>query len=360
MIVSREEYQKYLEILELDPDASLAEIKKSYLHLKRLYSSDSIVISPIAEEFPLEKRDDILQQIEMAFSNILAFLEKEDKKILKKEKKIRFDIDTAGKEEIPLPHIEKMLKQVGSILQAKALQKSYNSRLVVKRVNLQVRSGEIIGLLGRNGAGKTTTFLMIAGLIKPDDGGLYLDKSNISNCSTHQRANLGITYLPQENSVFLKTSVKNNLKMVWEIIGDKKKNRQKMAKQLLEELGLDSLSDQMAYTLSGGERRKLEICRALLLNPKFLLLDEPFTGIDPLTIIDLQKILIKLRNKGLGIVLSDHNVRDTFRITDRAYIIDEGEILIEGNPQEIASSKLAKELFLGENFKFGEEVTYSS
>ena len=360
MIVSREEYQKYLEILELDSDASLAAIKKSYLHLKRLYSSDSIVISPIAEEFPLEKRNDILQQIEMAFSNILALLEKEDKKILKKEKKIRFDIDTAGKEEIPLPHIEKMLKQVGSILQAKALQKSYNSRLVVKRVNLQVRSGEIIGLLGRNGAGKTTTFLMIAGLIKPDDGGLYLDKSDISTCSTHHRANLGITYLPQENSVFLKTSVKNNLKMVWEIIGDKKKNRQKMAKQLLEELGLDSLSDQMAYTLSGGERRKLEICRALLLNPKFLLLDEPFTGIDPLTIIDLQKILIKLRNKGLGIVLSDHNVRDTFRITDRAYIIDEGEILVEGNPQEIASSKLAKELFLGENFKFGEEVTYSS
>ena len=360
MIVSREEYQKYLEILELDSDASLAAIKKSYLHLKRLYSSDSIVISPIAEEFPLEKRDDILQQIEMAFSNILAFLEKEDKKILKKEKKIRFDTDTAGKEEIPLPHIEKMLKQVGSILQAKALQKSYNSRLVVKGVNLQVRSGEIIGLLGRNGAGKTTTFLMIAGLIKPDDGGLYLDKSDISTCSTHHRANLGITYLPQENSVFLKTSVKNNLKMVWEIIGDKKKNRQKMAKQLLEELGLDSLSDQMAYTLSGGERRKLEICRALLLNPKFLLLDEPFTGIDPLTIIDLQKILIKLRNKGLGIVLSDHNVRDTFRITDRAYIIDEGEILVEGNPQEIASSKLAKELFLGENFKFGEEVTYSS
>jgi lipopolysaccharide export system ATP-binding protein len=358
--VSREEYQKYLEILELDPDASLAEIKKSYLHLKRLYSSDSIVMSPIAEEFPVEKRQVILQQIEMAYSNLLDLLEKEDKKILKKEKKIKFDIDSAGKEEIPLPHIEKMLKQVGSILHAKSLQKSYNSRMVVKGVNLQIRSGEIIGLLGRNGAGKTTTFQMIAGLIKPDDGGLYLDKSDIATCSTHQRANLGITYLPQENSVFLKTSVKNNLKMVWEIIGDKKKNRQKMATLLLEELGLESLSDQMAYTLSGGERRKLEICRALLLNPKFLLLDEPFTGIDPLTIIDLQKILIKLRNKGLGIVLSDHNVRDTFRITDRVYIIDEGEILVEGNPQKVASSKLAKKLFLGENFKFGEEVTYSS
>jgi len=227
-------------------------------------------------------------------------------------------------------------------------------------VDLQVRSGEIIGLLGRNGAGKTTTCLMIAGLLKPDDGGLYLDNSDISTFSTHQRAIRGITYLPQENSVFLKTSVENNLKMVWELMGDKKKERRKLAKQLLEELGLESQSHQKAYSLSGGERRKLEICRALLLKPKFLLLDEPFTGIDPLTIINLQKILIKLRNKGIGVVLSDHNVRDTFRITDRAYVMDEGEILVEGNPQEVASSKVAKKNFLGEDFKLGEEVTYSS
>jgi lipopolysaccharide export system ATP-binding protein len=358
--MSREEYKKYLEILELDPDASLTGIKKSYLHLKRLYSTDSIAISPMADEFPEEKRKEILQQIEEAYSKLLALLEKEDKKILKKEKKIAFDIDKAEKKAIPLPHIEMMLKKVGSVLRAKDLQKSFNNRMVVKGVNLQVRSGEIIGLLGRNGAGKTTTFLMITGLIKPDDGGLYLDKSNISSYATHQRANLGITYLPQENSVFLKTSVENNLKMIWEIIGNNKDDRKKLAKRLLEELGLEGLSGQKAFTLSGGERRKLEICRALLLNPKFLLLDEPFTGIDPLTIIDLQKILIKLRNQGLGIVLSDHNVRDTFKITDRAYVINEGEILIEGNPQEVASNKLAREHFLGENFKLGEEVTYSS
>jgi lipopolysaccharide export system ATP-binding protein len=358
--MSREEYQKYLEILELDSDASLTEIKKSYLHLKRLYSTDSIAISPIAEEFPEEKRKEVLHQIEDAYSNLLALLEKEDKKILKKEKKITFDIDKVEREEKTLPYIEMMLKQVGSILKAKDLQKSFNSRLVVKGVNLQVRSGEIIGLLGRNGAGKTTTFLMITGLLKPDDGGLYLDDSNISTCSTHQRANLGITYLPQENSVFLKTSVENNLKMVWELMGKKKREQKKLAKQLLEELGLDKLSHQMSYSLSGGERRKLEICRALLLNPKFLLLDEPFTGIDPLTIIDLQKILIKLRNRGIGIVLSDHNVRDTFRITDRAYVIDEGKILVEGNPQEVASNTLARKHFLGKNFKLGEEVTYSS
>lgn len=358
--MSREDYLRYLDILESGPDASLTEIKKSYLHLKRLYSTDSIAILPIAQEFPEKKRKEILQQIEEAYTNLLILLEKEDKKILKKEKKITLDIDKEEPEEIPLPRIEKMLKRVGSTLKARNLKKSFNSRLVVKGVDLQVRSGEIIGLLGRNGAGKTTTFLMIAGLLKQDEGALFLDDSDISAYSTHQRANRGITYLPQENSVFLKTSVENNLKMVWELLGNKKKERRKLAKQLLEELGLENLSHQKAYSLSGGERRKLEICRALLLNPSFLLLDEPFTGIDPLTIIDLQKILIKLRNKGIGIVLSDHNVRDTFRITDRAYVIDEGKILIEGNPKEVASSKVARECFLGENFKLGEEVTYSS
>ena len=358
--MSREDYLRYLDILESTPDASLAEIKKSYLHLKRIYSTDSIAISPIAGEFPEKKRKEILQQIEEAYTNLLILLKKEDKKILKKEKKITIDIDREEPEEIPLPRIEKMLKRVGSTLKARNLKKSFNGRLVVKGVDLRVRSGEIIGLLGRNGAGKTTTFLMIAGLLKPDDGGLFLDDSDISAYSTHQRANRGITYLPQENSVFLKTSVENNLKMVWEHMGNKKKERSKLAKQLLEELGLENLSHQKAYSLSGGERRKLEICRALLLNPRFLLLDEPFTGIDPLTIIDLQKILLKLRNKGIGIVLSDHNVRDTFRITDRAYVIDEGKILVEGNPQEVASSRLAREYFLGENFKLGEEVTYSS
>jgi lipopolysaccharide export system ATP-binding protein len=358
--MSREQYKKYLEILELRPDASLAEIKKSYLHLKRLYSTDSIVISPIAEEFPEEKRKEILQQIENAYANLLSLLEMEDKKIKKKEQKRLSDADKKEREVLPLPHIKIMLGQVGSILKAEGLQKSFNGRQVVKGLDLQIRSGEIIGLLGRNGAGKTTTFLMIAGLLKPDGGGLYLDDLNISTFSTHKRAKRGITYLPQENSVFLKTTVANNLKMVWQIMGDKKKERKETAGKLLEELGLADLSDQMAYSLSGGERRKLEICRALLLDPQFLLLDEPFTGIDPLTIIDLQKILIKLRNSGIGVVLADHNVRDTFRITDRAYIIDEGEILVEGSPQEIAASQMARKLFLGENFKLGEEVAYSS
>lgn len=358
--MSREEYRKYLEVLELEPDASLSEIKKSYLHLKRLFSTDSIAISPIAEEFPEEKRQQILRQIEEAYTNLLDILEKEDKKVLKKEKKIIFDIDKEEATQDALPLIEKVLKQVGSVLKTENLKKSFGNRFVVKGVNLEVRSGEIIGLLGRNGAGKTTTFQMVAGLLKPDSGEILMDKTEISSFSTHQRAVQGITYLPQENSVFLKTTVENNLKLVWELQGDKKKGRIKLARQLLEDLGLEELSRQPAYSLSGGERRKLEICRALILDPKFLLLDEPFTGIDPLTIIDLQKILITLRNKGIGIVLSDHNVRDTFKIADRAYIIEEGEILVEGNPQEVASNGLAKERFLGKNFKLGEEVTYSS
>lgn len=358
--MSREEYQRYLDILEVGQDASLAQIKKSYSHLKRLYSTDSIAISPIDEEFPEKKRQEILLQIEEAYTNLLALLEKEDKKVLKKEKKISFDIDKEEKERQPLPFIEKILKQLGSILKANDLKKSFNHRQVVKGVNLQVRSGEIVGLLGRNGAGKTTTFQMIAGLLRPDGGELYLDDSEISSFSTHLRAKQGLTYLPQENSVFLKASVENNLKMIWELLGDKNKERMRQAQRLLHELGLEKLSHQPAYSLSGGERRKLEICRALILNPKFLLLDEPFTGIDPLTVIDLQKILIKLRNKGIGIIVSDHNVRDTFRITDRAYIIDEGEILVEGNPREVASNDLARELFLGNSFKLGEEVSYSS
>jgi len=358
--MSREEYKRYLEILELGPDATLEQIKKSYLHLKRLYSSDSIVISPIAGEFSEEQREKILQEIEVAYNNLLSFLEKEDKKIRKKEKKITSDIERETEERDKGTFIEKVLKQVGPVLSAKNIKKSFDSRLVVNGVNLEIRKGEIIGLLGRNGAGKTTTFQIIVGLLKPDSGKIHLEDRNISSCSTHVRANQGIIYLPQENSVFLKASVENNLKLVWELQRNNKKERMNLAKQLLDELGLSPLAHQPAYTLSGGERRKLEICRALILKPKFLLLDEPFTGIDPLTIIDIQKILLKLRKKGIGIILSDHNVRDTFRIADRAYIIDDGMILVEGNPRKIAGDKKARERFLGKDFRLGEEVTLHS
>ncbi len=243
-----------------------------------------------------------------------------------------------------------------SVLKAENLTKSFSFRPVVKGVNIEISSGEIISLLGRNGAGKTTTFQMIAGLIKPDSGDIFLDEKNISQYSSHLRAAEGITYLPQEHSVFLKASVANNLKLILELQPIGKEERKKIIRDLLEELGLHDLEKQPAHSLSGGERRRLEICRSLLIKPKFLLLDEPFTGIDPLTITGLQKIMLKLKNKGIGIILSDHNVQDTFKIADRAYIMDEGEILIKGNPKDIASDEMAKEKFLGKSFKLGDEV----
>jgi lipopolysaccharide export system ATP-binding protein len=247
------------------------------------------------------------------------------------------------------------------VLKAEGLVKSFNRRTVVKGVDLQVRTGEVISLLGRNGAGKTTTFHMMVGLLKPDRGSILLDGRDISRFTSPQRAQIGITYLPQENSVFLKTSVENNLRMILEFSGLKKREIPQAAHELLEELGLTELADQSAHSLSGGERRRLEISRSLVLSPKFLLLDEPFTGIDPLTIVELQKIVLRLKSRGIGVILSDHNVRDTMKITDRAYIIDEGDILIEGTPQEVAADKTAKECFLGKDFHLGDEVpAYSS
>jgi len=245
-----------------------------------------------------------------------------------------------------------------SVLRAEKLTKSFNHRTVVKEVDIEVRSGEIIGLLGRNGAGKTTTFQMIVGLIKPDRGEIFLDKKDISQYTSPDRATAGITYLPQEHSVFLKASVMNNLMLILELQPLDKKEQEEIARKLLEELGLADISKQMAYSLSGGERRRLEICRSLVLKPKFLLLDEPFTGIDPLTIVELQKIMMRLKKRGIGIIISDHNVRDTLKISDRAYIIESGELLIHGTPREISSDETAKEKFLGKNFKLGDEVEF--
>jgi lipopolysaccharide export system ATP-binding protein len=242
-----------------------------------------------------------------------------------------------------------------SLLEAKNLIKSYGSRVVVKNVNVRVDSGEIIGLLGRNGAGKTTIFQMIVGLVKPDSGHIFLDDQEISRAPTNKRAMAGLTYLPQENSVFLKASVENNLRLALELQPYSKEERKKIIRDLLEEFGLLPLAEQPAYSLSGGERRRLEICRALVLKPKFLLLDEPFTGIDPLTILELQKILVRLKNKDIGVLLSDHNVRDTFKIASRAYIIDEGEILIEDIPERISANSKARERFLGTEFSLGAE-----
>lgn len=238
-----------------------------------------------------------------------------------------------------------------SILRAENLKKNFNQRTVVRDVCIKVRSSFIVGLLGRNGAGKTTTFRMVTGLTVPDNGQIFLDNTNISHLSTTQRSEKGVIYLPQENSVFMKANVENNIKMILELKGYRKDEQEKVTTNLLSEMGLLSLAKQSAHSLSGGERRKLEISRSLALNPKFLLLDEPFTGIDPLTIIELQKIFKTLKNKGIGILLSDHNVRDTLKITDYAYVIDNGCILVEGTPEIIASDKKAKQKFLGETFK---------
>ena len=237
------------------------------------------------------------------------------------------------------------------VLRADGLTKSYGRRPVVRNISLAVSSGEIVGLFGRNGAGKTTTFQMMAGLIPPEMGTIFLDDEDISRLATAERARRGLVFLPQEESVFLKTSVEKNLIMILELLPGPDDERRNVAGRCLEELGLSSLARKPAHTLSGGERRRLEICRALVLRPKFLLLDEPFTGIDPLTIRDLQGIFLGLKRKGIGLVLSDHNVRDTFAVTDRAVIIDDGEILIEGTPADVAADERALERFLGKSFR---------
>ncbi len=244
-----------------------------------------------------------------------------------------------------------------ALLEARRLVKSYGSNLAVKGVDLTMRSGEVVGLLGRNGAGKTTIFQMTVGLIRPDSGNIFLDGTDISKRPAHERAGLGLTYLPQENSVFLKATVEDNVKIALELQpGRRGEDLDAEAGRLLNDLGMGGLARQPAFSLSGGERRRLEICRALTLRPKFLLLDEPFTGIDPLTIIDLQRILLMLRDQGIGILISDHNVRDTFRIVRRAYVIDDGEILIEDEPKAIVQSAKARERFLGSDFRMAEEA----
>lgn len=242
-----------------------------------------------------------------------------------------------------------------SRLEARRLVKRFGRRIVVKGVDAVFESGEIVGLLGRNGAGKTTFFQMIVGLLRPDAGAVYLDGENMTSLPTDRRARAGLTYLPQENSVFLKASVIDNLRLGLELQPLSRSEREATAAALLEEFNLSPLAAQGADSLSGGERRRLEICRALLLQPKFLLLDEPFTGIDPLTIREIQKTLLRLKERGIGIILSDHNVRDTFQIVDRAYIIDDGEILVMDTPARLAANPKARERFLGTEFRFGEE-----
>jgi len=238
-----------------------------------------------------------------------------------------------------------------SKLQAFALSKSYRGRRVVDEVNLELRQGEVVGLLGPNGAGKTTTFYIIVGLISPDAGQVRLNGGEITGLPMYQRARSGISYLPQEPSVFRKLTVEENLRSIAETLNQNSREQEEVVTNLLKEFGLDHLRRQGAYTLSGGERRRLEIARALVLTPHFILLDEPFAGIDPLAVRDIQRIIAQLKSRDIGILITDHNVRETLNITDRAYIINDGRILRDGSPEQLTNDIEVKKVYLGENFR---------
>lgn len=237
------------------------------------------------------------------------------------------------------------------LLEVKGLSKSYHHKIVIKDIDLRVSTGEIVGLLGPNGAGKTTTFYSILGLVRPERGSIHLDGLDISTLPMYKRASLGISYLPQEPSIFRKLSVEDNLRAVLEIKGMPPDEIESEVSRLLREFSLVDFSKRNGFKLSGGERRRAEIARALATGPRFILFDEPFAGIDPIAIIELKKMLTYLRTKGLGIIITDHNVRDTLSITDRAYIISSGEILDEGTPEKLIAAPKVKEIYLGEEFR---------
>lgn len=245
--------------------------------------------------------------------------------------------------------MSEQIKRTGQLV-VKDLVKKYRKRKVVDRVSLNVLQGEIVGLLGPNGAGKTTTFNQIVGFIKPDSGSVFLDDKNITRLPMYKRARLGLGYLPQESSVFRKMSVEDNLMCILETMNLKKKERKERQMQLLSELGITRLAKQKAFTLSGGERRRVEIARALVTEPAFLLLDEPFAGIDPIAVAEIQGIVRDLAQRGLGVLITDHSVRETLAITDRAYIMYDGRVLISGSAQELANDPEARKIYLGERF----------
>ncbi len=237
------------------------------------------------------------------------------------------------------------------ILKTERLIKIYSKRKVVNELSISVEKGQVVGLLGPNGAGKTTTFYMIVGMINPDEGKIFIDNTDITKLPMYKRARMGIGYLPQESSIFRKLTVEENLMAILEMININKEEREKRLEKLLEKLKITHIRKRQAHKLSGGERRRVEIARAMTTEPSFLLLDEPFTGIDPKVREDIQNIIRQLVNEGIGIIITDHNVRETLEIIDTAHIIYDGKILISGNAHELISDKKARELYLGEKFK---------
>ena len=238
-----------------------------------------------------------------------------------------------------------------ALLRAEGLNKSFGGRRVVNDVSIEVRAGDVVGLLGPNGAGKTTTFHMMVGLTRPDTGTVLLSGENVTQLPMYERARRGISYLPQEPSIFRKLTVEENLLAILETLALTAEERAERLRQLLDELGIARLAKNKALSLSGGERRRVEITRALVLSPSFMLLDEPFAGIDPIAVVDIQSIVTQLKERGIGVLITDHNVRETLGICDRAYILNEGTILEEGDPARIAASKQAREIYLGEKFR---------
>lgn len=243
------------------------------------------------------------------------------------------------------------------MIKAEGLVKTFGKRRVVDGVSLEVNQGEVVGLLGSNGAGKTTTFTMVVGLVRPSAGQIFLDNKPIGHLAMHRRARLGISYLAQEASVFRHLSVEDNLRLVWQALGVSRAEQRTRMAQLLSEFNLEKVRKSRGIQLSGGERRRVEIARALAVNPRFLLLDEPFTGIDPIQVAEIQEIVGRLRQKGMGVLITDHNVRETLAITDRAYIIREGKILVAGDAKTIAASELARKFYLGDKYQTGFEVS---
>ena len=237
-----------------------------------------------------------------------------------------------------------------NFLSTEGLAKEYAQRRVVDGVSIYVSPGEIVGLLGPNGAGKTTTFNMVVGIVRPDEGGVLFEQEEITGLPMHERARAGIGYLTQEPSVFRKLTVKENILAILETCDIGTAERQLRLKSLLDELDLSSLSDSKAYQLSGGEKRRLEITRALVTNPKLLLLDEPFAGIDPIAVYEVQKIVRRLRDRGLGILITDHNVRETLKMVDRAYLIHQGRVILEGDAEKLVEDPKAREIYLGPEF----------
>ena len=238
-----------------------------------------------------------------------------------------------------------------STLRATGLKKSFKGRQILESVDMEVSSGEVVGLLGPNGAGKTTAFYMIVGLIKSDGGQVMLDEKDITTLPMHARARLGLGYLPQEASVFRKLSVADNIMAVLQIRKDlNKKQRKEKLEQLLEELQISHIRDSMGISLSGGERRRVEIARALATEPAFILLDEPFAGVDPISVLDIQRIITHLTDRNIGVLITDHNVRETLGICQRAYILHDGHVIVSGTPEEILHNEAARKVYLGQNF----------